>query len=647
MSLWETVPLEPNETISRKRGFHQKQQRGVAGGAEPHRLSHAPRPPWSHPPTVTATTATPCWTHPSYYDVSSPHSSRQQTQRWGYRLAQARLLCNNNITNNNNNNNPCDTYQHDGTHVVYRQRDDWSRPQGYTACALLNHERVVGWDRSGALDIAQLPRFSTQTRPLGTVLVDSLPLTTRTMTRNRHSSSQASTGSSTILLVPKLYAFQAGDALAVGCGNVYHIVTSERIKSWGETRRLPRASVFHPSYTAYTLSGPRRKYERNLQQHPKYSLQAMAASTQTTTHYSAPLDYCDDTIFSMLPDWDLGLPKLPTSPYVPSIRRPIPQSSQWDFLETGSALLAARVDPQQDAFWIRLVDDRLYHPVVAIDRSPPPPSSWEEHVTAIALVSTHCLITAHVTCYPSQSNTSTTHHTSSSSAHDIPNSTGSRRQRSTTSVKLWDLRKASSLGTRDRENDSALMNTLSHPSFPLDIALLLDHDTQVPWSGGEGGEQGRDAVITGLSSGNGTVMVTAQTNQMAEHSRLHLGRCTWERIHRQQQQDNQESLEFLHSVARNHNVMACVEGSNDVTLVNISNPTSQSPSSPSRIQKRHVDGSHKDDRGSAWHDRRKLSTRLKDRLGLDTELSCLAMNTDGTAIVGGSTDGDLFVWRSD
>ena len=40
-----------------------------------------------------------------------------------------------------------------------------------------------------------------------------------------------------------------------------------------------------------------------------------------------------------------------------------------------------------------------------------------------------------------------------------------------------------------------------------------------------------------------------------------------------------------------------------------------------------------------------LEPALVDRYGVETELSCVAMNANGTSILGGSTDGDLFVWR--
>jgi hypothetical protein len=40
-----------------------------------------------------------------------------------------------------------------------------------------------------------------------------------------------------------------------------------------------------------------------------------------------------------------------------------------------------------------------------------------------------------------------------------------------------------------------------------------------------------------------------------------------------------------------------------------------------------------------------LSTKLCDGYGLETTLSCLAFNDSSTSLVGGSQDGDLFVWR--
>jgi len=46
---------------------------------------------------------------------------------------------------------------------------------------------------------------------------------------------------------------------------------------------------------------------------------------------------------------------------------------------------------------------------------------------------------------------------------------------------------------------------------------------------------------------------------------------------------------------------------------------------------------------STWSFR--MNASLTDRYGMETELSCIAMNANGTALLGGSTDGDLFVWR--
>merc|ERR1712032_1648106 len=40
-----------------------------------------------------------------------------------------------------------------------------------------------------------------------------------------------------------------------------------------------------------------------------------------------------------------------------------------------------------------------------------------------------------------------------------------------------------------------------------------------------------------------------------------------------------------------------------------------------------------------------MNASLTDRYGMETELSCIAMNANGTSLLGGSTDGDLFVWR--
>jgi len=574
------------------------------------------------PPSPTSTS----WMHrydlynaqsqPSYH-----HRRRQQKLRWAHRLTLDRLC---------NQQGRSDHYYGDGTKVVYRQREDWSKPQGYEACAILNHERVVGWDRSGALDIIRLPEFSTTAkRKLGTTVVEALDL--------RLISPGQSPG------IPKLFPFHSGDAVVIGCGGNYSIVTSERIKWWGEKRKLSRANLGHPLCSIYTLSGPRRKYKRNLHL-PEYSLSAMA---QTTCLSSQPLlDY--DIILETLPDWNVALPKVPPPMYVPPSRRPIPQSSQWDFWETGSSLLAARIDPQQDAFWIRLMDDRnVYEPVVSVNTttktSPMSVPShrdgyrWEDHMTAMAFVSSHCLLTAHVNCQIKldcipQRVSPNTADTSGTSGHATE-----------TTMKLWDLRKASTL-VRRREKDPSALLTLSLPAFPQDMALAMDHEPIIPSYGQylDSKRQEAAVVITLSASGNGTVMVTSQIHQVVDHHLFHVGRLSWEHIH--SQQDNQESL--LYSSAGNHSVLATVESPNDITLLDIwSGPTTKSSLSCDRV-KRHVDGRIKEERIEALHNR-KLPTHLKDRLGLDTQLSCLAMNSDGTSILGGSKDGDLFIWRSD
>jgi len=42
----------------------------------------------------------------------------------------------------------------------------------------------------------------------------------------------------------------------------------------------------------------------------------------------------------------------------------------------------------------------------------------------------------------------------------------------------------------------------------------------------------------------------------------------------------------------------------------------------------------------------KIETKIQDSNGLQTELSDMAFNESGTAIVGASQDGDIFVWRT-
>lgn len=622
MSLWEAFRLDHEESSFAVTTSKRRRRNPSARNEKPSTLQKSKRggPKVSPRNQYSETDPTPSWIH-AYLQVqgglsSGVHRQLQQKQQWGHRLAQERLFQTKN-----------DRFI-DGTNVVYRQREDWSKEQGYVACTMLNVDRVVGWDRSGALDIVRMPsrpkdNTTTKSRPMGTAIVNAWDLKVP-----EHYG------------IPKLYPFLAGDALAVGCGNSYHILTNGAARSWAERKDLPRAThTYNDNFAAYVLSGPRRKYERNLQK-SEYALRAMiqthtSAVDLATATTTPSLDY--ETFLSILPGWnsttiiDPERAKLPSSPYVPSTQKPISQATQWDFMETGSSLLAARVDPQQDAFWMQLIDDRAppHRPSVGISRSVPP-RYCDEHITAIAFVSSNCLATAHVTC------------PSSSSSMATPVNINHTKPQMKSSVKIWDIRMASSLTfqNKNNENDPAGMQTVSIPSFPHNMAIGMNPEATKSWPR-QNKEQSKpqqndDSIITDLSScRKGTLVVTAHSShlQRVDHYLLHLGSLAWEHIH--QHADKRESL---YAVAGNHTVLACVAGpASEIQLVDIA----------ARSGGRKSHRNWKNNEQESAQSCRTLPVPLKDRLGLETELSCLAVNRDGSAVVGGSMDGDLFVWRAD
>jgi hypothetical protein len=97
-------------------------------------------------------------------------------------------------------------------------------------------------------------------------------------------------------------------------------------------------------------------------------------------------------------------------------------------------------------------------------------------------------------------------------------------------------------------------------------------------------------------------------------------------------------------------VVACYEQGTAVSLYDLSQQPSRYQSvATSTCQSHGLSGRKKKRtyRGEARPDTippQRIETTLCDRYGLNTDLSCMAWNPSGTILVGGSCDGDLFVW---
>mmetsp|Transcript_41635 Transcript_41635/g.99791 ORF Transcript_41635/g.99791 Transcript_41635/m.99791 type:complete len:453 (-) Transcript_41635:115-1473(-) len=383
-------------------------------------------------------------------------------------------------------------------------------------------------------------------------------------------------------------------------------------------------------------------------------------------------------------------------------------TSQWDVLETrGSGHLSsscyhvAHVDSGSDCFWWQIFDGRTTscgnnnnnnnkshnntRPKLLVDMtSTDRPTEREEHITSVAVVSDICLATSHISC-PSYGMTP---------AHEIFDrdlpycGTGME-----SCIKLWDLRMMScsssasscarqqhpittipfnSSSTRTTEQEHYQQSALQLPSFPDFDAYGVepvetingrlsskgslrfkdrasrpytiksgktysgvgDNSNRITPSGDSGG---CDYVITELTAmkqsgscsygstrcGNLLITCTSRSrSSQVEHHNLDLGRM--EVTGRPVTQTNQ-TLAW-------HPVFAIDDsgGHSDSMLC-----YSRLPSSS------YLDVFNTLDDGDGPSSR--LDLHLTDRYGTETDLSCLSMNS--TAIVGGSADGDLFVWR--
>lgn len=592
MSLWETFRLD-----------HELEM--MHGDLNPKARKVKNKIP-SYSPRNTGTSLYP----PVFLAADGP-VCREQKIQWGQRKALKKAINSSVVPG-------VDCYS-DGTKVVYRKREDWSRPQGYVACTFLDqYDTVLACDHSGTIDLVRLPSYAEDAKPrkLGQVLVDNLEMS---VWKDRP-------------FTPKIKSIRSGNAFVVGLGGSYHVFASERARKWGDDLQLESShfSQRSPSAfiaTSWTLHGPRRKFYRDMQ-NPDLSLVSIATSGRGITHMG---DFHE--MLQEIQGWDSRNPKerktLRGSSFFP--RRRAKQAAKWDFLETNSSLLAAQVDSEEDSFWLRLVDDRVHDPVVCVDQtSRDSRNQCEEHITACAFASSTCLATAHVvTCSdPTPRVPATTH------AKDMASKKVGHMD---AFVKLWDIRMMSA---SRGENE---LSTIRLPQFPFDKAVAVKPESVTCNEFGGQDKVARDFVISDLSAsanGGGTIILTAQSRwqSVSEHFSLNLGYLGLESIHTQK--GDQEHL--LHSASESHGVLACVENQNEIALFDVR--SSRKPS-PQRCNKRRSNGTSKDDEEFSNKLRYCIRPELKDRHGLKTQLSCISMNPAGTSLIGGSIDGDLFVWR--
>lgn len=529
-------------------------------------------------------------------------SRRRQRARLGTSLAHKKLLHSPTLQ---------DRYI-DGSHVIYRKKEDYSGPQTYTSCIFLNDDRVLAADSAGKMDVIRLPQLPrnskglrTARNTLGTAILQELEVVQPSFDSN----------SSSAL---KLKSVCGGSSFVVGMptGN-YHIVDTERSLVTASTsidKQLQSArTTQHSSQClaeAYTIYGSKRRYHRD-RTNPHLSIQRLLQNHGR--------NYYESHNFRQVYGWDEYKHRVATtvsfSPTSASKNQQRTHCNQamWDFWETHpSSVMAAHIDAEHDCF--SLWDTRHRSTVVIDTTSHDFAPKRQENITSCAFVSQHCVATSHVE-WRSTSSSCSEHQ--SGILQIAPNATVS------SCIKLWDLRMY-----RAQRKPLATMSVV--PSFPKDTTVggqpLLK--LELP------NRATLNVAITQLHATNsadaGTILVTTESSTSVDHHVVNLGSGDI-----MQSISASSTNSSIMAVAESHNAMACV-GENGDTLQIYNLLDNAKTKKRTGMKRSHDAGENEGTR---------LTPVLKDRHGLETQLSCVAMNYNGSSMLGGSIDGDLFLWR--
>eukprot|EP00536_Pseudo-nitzschia_multiseries_P006672 jgi/Psemu1/193645/e_gw1.145.59.1 len=329
------------------------------------------------------------------------------------------------------------------------------------------------------------------------------------------------------------------------------------------------------------------------------------------------------------------------------------------------------------------------------------PGTAEEHITACAVLSDVCVATSHLSCGRYGS-------TPASEFFDrgLPYAGYSGMS---SCVKLWDLRMVRTKPNPAMTKESPIPADVvawSSPSLSsglfqhADVAVAEPSATiqtrltsvygslafsEAEFANERGGCDdsdtksssvlGSDQVIINLSAARdsccygtshngstrcGSLIVTTQSRTKSTrvtHSKLDLSGST-RTVRKISQTNSNLGCQPVYAISSSHNTMATcskrtkglsVGASTRLCLYDLNNETHpsaakyKSASSERRDYSSPLNLRQKDREDPTF--RYQIDASLTDRYGIDTELSCIAMNSNGTALLGGSMDGDLFVWR--
>jgi hypothetical protein len=541
--------------------------------------------------------------------------------------------------------------------LVHRKRESFCN-QSYTKCTFLDeYDKVLAMDCDGVVDIIRLGDLRDK------------------WTDQRHQSVVSDLELGCVLPIKDFSTLYmeplcGGSTVAVGTrdNNLFLLDLEQR-------SFLPTGQSSGPK--ARHMNCPRRYYYRD-RYNPNLALPRLTAycmNSDTKNEDCSELERIEYTSNGVFPNALCG--RIPNQiRFVPHLQPST--SALWDVREfykgCSDLIQVAHVDNDYDVFWMQILDHRLKKsnsPIVCVDHSSQDnPGTNEEHITSITLFSDVCLATAHICC-PKFGLTSPRDFFD----RDLTYS----GQGMTTCIKIWDIRMLPSTFGCSSSTMAKPANIVTVPSFPQENAALLEPVECIQTHLTPKGKLsignpalsssnatsnvtgGGDYVITNLegsggddcgrgnngSSNMGSLIATAQSrsrSSIVSHHKLDLGK---RRVTYEASQTN-ESLGChpIYDIAPSHDVMVCYshkDGGGPLScgrleIHDFNKKKVPHASNQSAFRKK----SFAEESCTTY----KIEPTLLDRYGTETSLSCVAMNSNGTHILGGSTDGDLFIWRS-
>ena len=556
---------------------------------------------------------------------------QEERQRVGLTIGRRRLTIA--ATTNNNNDDL----------LLFRRGDDANATASnnfleisspYKTVAFLNNDVVLASDHMGRLDAVRVPPNRGERRG--------------TLVSSRSGEPAPAVQSS----APSLFALHDGDSFAMGLpGGEIRIFATEYDKTWGNWQQQQTQSNTYLRQ-ALQVGGSRRKYERA----DCYKRAGSGAGRSLYDMLGAPSS--NDRYLQEICDWNEGK--------FPPLRCPdgnntdsscltaglVVTANSFAFHEdvSGRSLWCAYVDPELDCFSLRVLDERVSSETtdtrrtICVDTNPlkkrSPDANIFEDISATTFVGDRTLATSHV---------------GRIAKNQVSNV-----------IKLWDLRMI-------REDDpKPCSSTPIIPSFPFDEVRGIESWRETTLLGGN------NVVVNSLGAEMPTTdFVISRLVGSVDGSRLSITTNCWshETFDGFQMVDVDKCRTLLVDANQMNNVLHTAklpklrlpelnaytpnleflasfqeETGQSVLLFDLSNPANKKEVDAVSHAKKRSYGMMEGSNGGDGDDESsnclvgKLDGTVTDSFGIESQLSCLSLNRYGTALVGGSMDGDLYLW---